>query len=87
MDFQVLYPLEVTTDDKRNTGSLSGGKEIDAAIRFLDLGGHTGQHGDRELKTLRAVDGHDPHTVVVGLRQHRFRYPGVVGTLKAGQRR
>ena len=55
-----------------------------AAIRFLDLGGHTGQHGDRELKTLRAVDGHDPHTVVVGLRQHRFRHPGIVGTLKAG---
>ena len=26
----MLYPLEVTTDDKRNTGSLSGGKEIDA---------------------------------------------------------
>ena len=62
------------------------GREGDrrTAIRLLDLGGHTGQHGDRELKTLRAMDGHDPHTVVVGLRQHRFRHPGIVGALKAG---
>ena len=51
------------------------------AVLPAHLGGHAGEHGDRELQALGRVHGHHPHGVVVALGQDRVagagpRWPG-----------
>ena len=42
------------------------------------LGGESGDDGDRELETLRGVDGHHLHRVVVGLGEDGFGHSGAL---------
>ncbi len=57
-----------------------GGDDPPSAGRCL--GAESRHHCDGELQTLRAVDGHDPHRVVVGLGKHGLADPRPVGRLE-----
>ena len=59
-------------------------RTLTPARALAGLGGHARQDGDRELEALRAVDGQDPHGVVVGLGQQRLVHPRAVGALQLG---
>ena len=50
------------------------------------LRARSGEHDDRELETFGAVDRHDAHGVVVGLRQDRLDDPRAFGSLEGRPR-